>query len=232
MTSQPLATPTVPVRRVPSRGRALLAALVLVILGGSLTTAAQTPAGADTIPLRRIVTGWLPYWRRPPRWRTLAANKDLFTDASPFWFSATSADHDHGAPGRDDAGHRDQHDPRRRHRVCPTVTDGMPAHGMAAVLTNATTRAQHVAALVATVTANGYDGIDLDYEKFAFSDGSATWATTRGRVGGLRAAAVRGAARAGKKLTVTVPVMYTSHDRLLGVRLRRASGRTSTACGS
>ena len=210
MTSQPLATPTVPVRRVPSRGRALLAALVLVILGGSLTTAAQTPAGADTIPVRRIVTGWLPYWSTSTSVADLTANKDLFTEASPFWFSATGTT---TITAHLDATTRASATSTIHAAgigVWPTVTDGMPAHGMAAVLTNATTRAQHVAALVATVTANGYEGIDLDYEKFAFSDGSATWPTTRGPWVAFVQQLSAALHAKGKKLAVTVPVMYTT----------------------
>ncbi|MBK5331794.1 MAG: hypothetical protein JJD93_07480, partial [Ilumatobacteraceae bacterium] len=40
-------------------------------------------------------------------------------------------------------------------------------------------RAAHVAAIADLAAANGYDGIDIDYEKFAFADNRATWTTTR-----------------------------------------------------
>ena len=87
----------------------------------------------------------------------------------------------------------------------PTVTDSLPAHGMAAVLANATTRTQHVNALVSTVVTGGYDGIDLDYEKFAFSDGQASWAATQPSWVAF-VQQLSGALHArGKKLSITTP---------------------------
>ena len=59
------------------------------------------------------------------------------------------------------------------------IVDAMPAGGMAAVLADPASRAAHVATIGDLAAANGFDGIDIDYEKFAFSDGSSTWATTR-----------------------------------------------------
>lgn len=190
------------------RIRPLVAVAALTAtLAASLVAVAPSVGAASTNPPRRIVTGWLPYWTASSSTAVLVANKDLFSDASPFWFTASSATvitphldattratqttqiHAAGVP------------------VLPTVTDGLPTHGMAAVLANATTRGQHVAALVSTVVANGYDGIDLDYEKFAFSDGSSTWAATRPAwvafVGQLAAALHA----QGKKLAITVPYM-------------------------
>ena len=63
--------------------------------------------------------------------------------------------------------------------LIPAVRDGMPAHGMAAVLADPAQRAAHVSALVNLAVANGYAGIDLDYEQFAFADGTSSWAATR-----------------------------------------------------
>ena len=40
-------------------------------------------------------------------------------------------------------------------------------------------RAKLVDRMVTLAVAEGYAGLDLDFEKFAFSDGSSTWATTR-----------------------------------------------------
>jgi spore germination protein YaaH len=50
---------------------------------------------------------------------------------------------------------------------------------MAAVLADPAQRAAHVSALVNLAVANGYAGIDLDYEQFAFADGTSSWAATR-----------------------------------------------------
>ena len=67
--------------------------------------------------------------------------------------------------------------------LIPAVRDGMPAHGMAAVLADPAQRAAHVGALVNLAVANGYAGIDLDYEQFAFADGTSSWAADPPAVG-------------------------------------------------
>ncbi len=64
-------------------------------------------------------------------------------------------------------------------KVVPSIVDAMPAGGMAAVLADPSARAAHVAAIGDLAATNGFDGIDIDYEKFAFSDNRATWSTTR-----------------------------------------------------
>ena len=192
------------------RIRQLVAAATGLIVGATAFVIAVPTAGSAAVaPVpRRILSGWLPYWTPTTSTNVAVANSDLFSDASPFWHSATSAT---AVSYQLDATSRASVVGRLHAAgipVIPSVTDGTPAHSMAAILANPTTRAQHVAALVSLVLANGYDGIDLDYEKFAFSDGSATWAKTRPNwVVFIRDLSVALHAR-GKKLTVSVPVMY------------------------
>ena len=63
--------------------------------------------------------------------------------------------------------------------MLPSITDGSGKWMMATViLANTTSRTQHVQNIVNLVMANGFDGIDLDYEGFAFTDGTASWPTT------------------------------------------------------
>ena len=50
---------------------------------------------------------------------------------------------------------------------------------MAKFLADPANRSAHVADIVNIVISNNYDGIDLDYEKFAFSDGSSSWDSTQ-----------------------------------------------------
>jgi spore germination protein YaaH len=190
--------------------RAVISVLGFTMLASLAVAEPATSVSAATNPPRRIVSAWLPYWSLPTSTASVVANKDLFTDASPFWFTASSATtitaqadiptrlditgqlHAAGLP------------------VYPTVTDSMPAHGMAGVLANATTRAQHVSALVSTVITGGYDGIDLDYEKFAFSDGSASWTTTRPAwVAFVQQLSAALHAR-GKRLSVTTPYLTSA----------------------
>lgn len=196
-----------PPHRVSRAAAALVAAATLLGCLVGLGPGAGSATAAETSP-RRMVSGWLPYWTADSSTDVVTANRDLFSDASPFWHSATSAT---TITAQATASTRADVVARLRAagvRVVPAVTDGMPARGMAAVLTNPTARAQHVAALVALAVTNGYNGLDLDYEKFAFSDGSATWATTRPAwVAFVRELATALHAR-GKTLTVTTPVMY------------------------
>ncbi len=60
--------------------------------------------------------------------------------------------------------------------MLPSITDGSGKWMMATViLANTTSRTQHVQNIVNLVMSNGFDGIDLDYEGFAFTDGVASW---------------------------------------------------------
>src|SRR5207247_1826940 len=68
----------------------MLATMVASVLAALVVTPAPS-ASADTVPPRRIVTGWLPYWTATSSTDVLVANRDLFTDSSPFWFTAKSA---------------------------------------------------------------------------------------------------------------------------------------------
>ena len=130
-------------------------------------------------PPRRAVTGWVPYWSTDSGRTTIDTARDLLSEVSPFWYRATGAtalanDEESADQSAVVAQARAAHLP-----LIPAVRDGMPAHGMAAVLADPAQRAAHVSALVNLAVANGYAGIDLDYEQFAFADGTSSWAATR-----------------------------------------------------
>ncbi|GID31587.1 glycosyl hydrolase family 18 protein [Paractinoplanes brasiliensis] len=143
------------------------AALLLVVAA----LVAADGARADSAP-RRLVNGWLPYWTTTASLASVTANADLWGEASPFWYRATGAATISPQPG---AGDRTVVDALRSRgvKVVPTVTESLNAPAMAALLAAPAQRAAHVAALVSLVTANGYDGIDLDYETMN-SGGTAT----------------------------------------------------------
>jgi spore germination protein YaaH len=63
--------------------------------------------------------------------------------------------------------------------IVPSIRDELPAGSMAAILANPTNRTRHVDAIIDLADELDADGIDLDYEKFAFSDGRDTWAETQ-----------------------------------------------------
>ena len=160
--------------------------LVSTFLAGSLVA----PSAANAEPAR-IASGWIPYWvtspSKPQGINSAVANADLFTDVSPFWYSALV-----GGP----AGVQVKINPNFGNGaaniawamgqlkaagllVLPAIADGTGKGKMAAALADPAKRAVHVADIVNLVMANGFDGIDLDYEVFAFSDGSSSWAATQ-----------------------------------------------------
>jgi spore germination protein YaaH len=62
--------------------------------------------------------------------------------------------------------------------IIPTISDGTEKLVLANLLAKPVSRKQVVDAIVATVASQNYDGIDLDFEGFAFIDPNTTWKTT------------------------------------------------------
>ncbi|NDF02760.1 MAG: hypothetical protein EB067_04890 [Actinobacteria bacterium] len=60
----------------------------------------------------------------------------------------------------------------------PAITDGSKKLVLAGLLAKPSTRSQVVNTITKLVLTNNYDGIDLDLEGFAFSDGTSSWAKT------------------------------------------------------
>lgn len=148
-----------------------MAVAVALALGVTGFVATQS-ANADTVP-RRIVNGWLPYYAMADSKNAALDNGDLWGDAMPFWYNATGATTISGYPG---AGDQSVVSALRGKgiKVIPTVVEAMDGPAMAPLLSDAGQRAAHVSALVSLVTANGYDGIDLDYENMNFNGSQAT----------------------------------------------------------
>ena len=162
-------------------------AIVAGVLGASalLMPAAQAQGGP------KIVSGWMPYWMTSPSApqavTNAVANADILSDVSPFWFSAVA-----GGP----AGVKVVFNPNFAQAeansawavaqlravglpILPSIADGSGTGRIAATLADPAKRAQHVADIVNLVTTRGYDGIDLDYEQFAFADGRDSWTATQ-----------------------------------------------------
>ena len=202
----------------PTRSRRGPAAVAVAVAAALVAVVLPAPAQAATAPTpRRIVSGWGYFSSTTSTAMTaLAANADLFSDVSPFWYTAKWNGSSSYVAAASYAANKATVLPAIRAtgvKVLPTVTDGMPARRMAAVMANATTRAQFVAQIVATVTANGYDGIDLDFEGFAFNDPPSTWSTTRPAWIAFVGALAASLHAKGKLLSVTVPAgTATSSD--------------------
>ena len=121
-----------------------------------------------------FVGGWLPWFQtaksRSDELATIKAAGILFNEVSLFWYGAR-ADGSIGVNGSPTAL-----DPTAAavHAlgllVIPTIADGTGPGVMRAILLDPTQRLNHEQQIVALVQSKGYDGIDLDYEVFAFGD--------------------------------------------------------------
>ena len=154
--------------------------VLAVVLGGWLVVArdeGSAPPPKPDIPL----DVWAPYWTLDDALPEIEERVGSMREVSPFWFNAVGADQIVVDPNAD---------PEATERfmaiaessdalVVPSIVDALPAGEMAAILADPETRRIHVETLVAFAADGDYDGIDLDYEQFAFADGRDTWATTR-----------------------------------------------------
>jgi len=189
--------------------------LFRVAIGGVLAAALVTgvsifAASADTAP-RRIVNGWLPYWSMSSSLNSVTDNADLWGEASPFWYRATGATTISKHSGAGDTTVIDTLHSNNI-KVIPTVTESLNAADMATLLADADQRAAHLTTLVDLVTANGYDGIDLDYENMNF--GGTSTDKTSVRTGFVTFLSELGAAlhTKQKSLSVTVGARTRSDD--------------------
>ncbi len=137
----------------------------------------EAPAPRPDIPLDT----WAPYWTLDDSLPELERRAGSMREISPFWYNATGVESIEVDPNADlDATAEFLAIARSSGaRVVPSIVDALPAGGMAAILADPETRSRHVDALVEFAAAGDFDGLDLDYEQFAFADGRATWATTR-----------------------------------------------------
>ncbi len=199
--------PDVATRR---RRAAIVAGVVLALIAGLLFVALNRDDEEAAPPPLLPLDAWAPYWTLDATVPELADRIESIREVSPFWYVATAADAvglDPHAPA--DATEQFLQIARDSNaRIIPSVVDGMEPRGMAAVLADPTSRATHIDTLVEFVTSNDFDGVDLDYEQFAFNDGRDTWEATRPNwVAFVTELADRLHAE-GKTLTVSIPPVY------------------------
>lgn len=179
-----------------------------------IVLSACTPSG--------FISGWVPYWNAP-QGRTAYMTPEatpMFKDISPFFFSA-QADGTIALVGSATQLTTTIHEAHIRGiTVLPSITDGSGRLTMAnQILADPTARAQHIANIVALVDKYPeIDGVDLDYEEFAFADGHASWDTTTPRwrafISELAIALHQKAT--GKLLSVTIPPTWVGQGGVTG----------------
>jgi spore germination protein YaaH/5-hydroxyisourate hydrolase-like protein (transthyretin family) len=101
-------------------------------------------------------------------------------------------------------------------QIIPTITDGTEKLVLSNLLANPTSRTQIAKTLFDYVMVNNFDGIDLDFEGFAFVDGNTTWAKTAPSWVAL-VKELSGMLRANNKLlSVSTPYNFNPAERQKG----------------
>jgi spore germination protein YaaH len=190
----------------------LLGAAVIAVAGTTvvLNRGDQPPPPLPDIPL----DAWAPYWTLEDSVPELAQRVRSMRDVSPFWYEAVSATEIRADANANAELSAQFLEIARRSGadVVPSVVDAMPAGGMAAVLADPVVREQHVRALVDFVREGDFDGIDLDYEQFAFADGRETWPATRPNWVTFITELGDALHTGGKTLTVSIPPVYDAEQ--------------------
>jgi spore germination protein YaaH len=199
-------------RRLTGRARlAMMAACaVLTVVAAGILVLSLRPDSAP--PDRPGLDAWAPYWALDDSLPDLAARSGTIADLSPFWYKAERADSivvDENASKAGTAAFLAAAQ-QAGIRLVPSVVDGTPSGAMAAVLADPTQRAIHVKALADFAAKGDFAGLDIDYEKFAFSDDRSSWATTRPSWVAFVTELAEQLHSDGRTLTVSIPPIYDS----------------------
>lgn len=150
----------------------------------------------------------------------LYKNKDLMKEVMPFWFSIKSPTviRNNYVTGNPSWPMADTVCLIRRAglQVIPTMTDGTGKLELSNYLANPTTRSTIVKTIVDLVLTNNFDGIDLDYEGFAFVDGNSTWTKTAPRWVALVKELSVALRSHNKLLSISTPYVYDPKEKQKG----------------
>jgi spore germination protein YaaH len=171
-----------------------------------VATNEETPPPKPDIPL----DAWVPYWGLDTSLPEARRRVPSMREVSPFWFNAVGVEQIVLDPNASAEMTEDFMDTALGLDVAvvPSIVDAMPAGAMAAIIADPVTRRQHVEAIRTFAADGGYDGIDIDYEQFAFADGRDTWATTRPNWVAFIAELSAALRNDGRSLTVSIPPVY------------------------
>jgi len=171
-----------------------------------LLTDEAPPAPKPDIPL----DAWVPYWGLDTAMADTAQRVPSMREVSPFWFNSVGVEEiivDPNASGEMTSRFMETVDGLDV-KVVPSIIDAMPAGAMAAILADPGDRSRHVDTIRTFASDGDYDGIDIDYEQFAFADGRDTWATTRPNWVAFIEELGAALRADGRTLTVSIPPVY------------------------
>lgn len=160
----------------------------------ALVTASALLVGIITVPVaqassqpRKILTGWIPYYSMKTSLPAVLNNADLIKEVMPFWYTLkfngktkSAFVSDLYAPGNPSVPMTTPLAALRATgiQIIPTITDGMEKLVLANLLASPVERSKIAKTIFDYVMVNNFDGIDLDFEGFAFVDGNSTWSKT------------------------------------------------------
>ena len=183
---------------------------MIVAAVGYVRSRADDEAPWSRTPPPITVHGWAPYWQTDSALESFSANADVFSDVSLFAYHTTPS----GAVSAYEGLGATVLETYRAAAAAAGVTltasiiDDNDAGVTAALLADPVSRSTHIDAIVQLATSNGFGGIDIDYEKFAFSDGRDTWETTRPNWVAFIEELADALHAVDKTLVVSVPPMY------------------------
>lgn len=157
----------------------LLTSLLFTVIG-------NVPAHAENPP-RKILSGWIPYYSIKTSLPAALGNADLIKEVMPFWYTLKFNGNTNLAVVTDLYTPANPSVPIAQtvgalrnagFSLIPTITDGTTKGMLASLLAKPTFRTQIAQTITTMVVSNNYDGIDLDFEGFAFVDGNTTWKKT------------------------------------------------------
>jgi 5-hydroxyisourate hydrolase-like protein (transthyretin family) len=167
-----------------SRANHLTSKLLAVVFALSVVFSPQAHSANQP---RKILTGWIPYYSMKTSLPAALNNADLIKEVMPFWYTLKYNGKTKAAYVSDLYISGNPSIPiatplaamrAAGFQIIPTITDGTDKLVLSNLLANPTSRTQIAKTLNDYVMANNFDGIDLDFEGFAFVDGNATWAKT------------------------------------------------------
>lgn len=195
-----------------SRARAFRVTAVSAALMVAFTLLSPISPGLAQSPPRKILTGWIPYYSMKTALPSAVANGDLIKEVMPFWYTLKSETKitDLYTPSNPSVPMSVPLTTMRDSgfQIIPTITDGTDKLVLAKLLSVPATRTQVVKTITNLVIANNFDGIDLDFEGFAFSDGTASWPATQVNWDAFIQELSTSLHGLGKLLSVTTPVLF------------------------
>ena len=160
--------------------------LVKLAVIGSLLALNLQPAVAENPQPRKIYSGWIPYYAMKTSLPAALNNADLIREVMPFWYTfkyngKTASIQDLYSPANPSVPIIQPLTVMRNagFTIIPTITDGTEKLVLANLLSTESGRQAAVKVINDLVIQNNFDGIDLDFEGFAFVDGNSSWDKTR-----------------------------------------------------